>query len=94
MSMGERKKCTSTMVLGPCTAGRTVAWSTNSPVSFVETAAGHHIKAKQTHKYRLTNQWLRGWGCVAGGQMRWVKGIKRYKLPVIKEISLRNVMYT
>ena len=91
MSMGERKKCTSTMVLGPCTAGRTVAWSTNSPVSFVETAAGHHIKAKQTHKYRRQTS-----GCGGGGvwQMRWVKGIKRDKLPVIKEISLRDVMYT
>lgn len=66
---GGKKQCTSTVVLGPCTAARTVAWSTDSPVSFVETAAGHHIKAKQTHKYRGQTSGCGGGGVWQGG--RW-----------------------
>ena len=28
-----------------------------------------------------------------GGKGNWIKAVKRYKLPVIKEVSTSNVMY-
>ena len=63
-----KKQCTSTMVLGSCKAARTAAWSTDSPVSFVATAAGHHIKAKQTNKNRGQTSGCRGEGVWQGGR--------------------------
>lgn len=33
----------------------------------------------------------RGWRV---GSVKWVKGVRRYKLPVIKKISPRNVMHS
>ena len=53
------------------------------------------FKNKQTQR-RRSDLWLseRGWDCAAGEGVRKLKVVKRYKLPVIKSVSPRNVMYS